>query len=312
MGLRVLYVARHLSGGADDEGAVQHAFNALSHNVVAVQEHDDGKILHEASKPNWCDFLLMNKWSNHQLLSKIKIAKVCYFWDLVDWPRDASLARRCEERKQWMARTVPLVDLMFCTDGDWVAQDTSGKLHYLPQGADGRITGRGQQFFATSHPAHQQGPNILFTGIAGSGGVERASFVKEMRDRWGNNFQCIERGTYREHLQELIARTKIVVAPDSPVTHRYASNRIYNTLGFGGFLLHPYSDIIAEQYKDGQEIRFYNCREHLHVLIRDYLQLDGARALIQEAGLKATVERHLYQHRVAEMVRIIGERLGVK
>lgn len=235
----------------------------------------------------------------------MKCPKVFWWFDLINFP-DPTIARRCRARRLWMKTVLPHVDLGFVTDGTWQAGNGGGKLIWLPQGADGRIVGRG---FSTRPPALTPVP-ILFTGIR-DGGIGRASFVDEMQARYGGDFRHVNSGVYRRALADLIASSEIVVAPDAPVSGRYWSNRVYNALGFGAFLLHPYCGGLASQYEDRREIVYYRSRGELHELIAYYRQRPEERRAIADAGLARTLREHTYEHRVASLIQTVRERLGV-
>ncbi len=303
----------------DDEGAIIHALRELGHEVTPCREEMARRWLPKME----ADLLLFHKLHAPDLLEAIRPRfKRIAFWyfDLVDFP-DPLLAARCEMRRRWMTDTVPLVDLGFCTDGDWVANSrrlrmgsvvaAADKLRWLPQGADERLVGRGNEFSFQSMlglPPNLRSPDILFTGIGRGGGRQRVTFVEEMRERWGDRFVHVERGVHGETLKELVARSKVVVAPDSPVTDRYWSNRVWLLLGFGAFLLHPWSNQLAGMYEDGKELRYYCDRKELHGLISFFLDRGASeRKAISDAALQRTKAQHLYRHRCEELIRQVEE-----
>lgn len=296
MPLTIGYVANHEAGGADDEGAITHALQSLGHCVQRVRQRKGYTI-----KKIHTDFVLFHHWHDYAAIEKLERPKVAWTFDLVQYP-DPMLARRNEERVAWMRRLAGVADLVFSTDGDWVAQDQTGKLVWLPQGADERVVGRGMA---------DEGAPLLFTGISRGGGQGRVEFVLQMQERYGDQFRHIQKGVYREQLRDLIAGTDIVLAPSAPVTHAYWSNRVYNVLGFGGFLLHPYSERLSHHYKDGTEIMYYRDAEHLHRLIREYRDDHTGRQRIATAGLERTQRQHLYRHRCERLVAVVKERLGL-
>ena len=151
--------------------------------------------------------------------------------------------------------------------------------------------------------------DLLFTGIGRGGGQGRENFVAEMDHKYGARFKHIYKGVHQETLRDLIAASRIVVAPDAPATDNYFSNRVYLTLGFGGFLLHPYCAELTKQYRDAEEIRFYHSRQHLHELIAFYLPRPDVRQAIATAGLKRTLDEHMYYHRVKTLVEVVKRRL---
>lgn len=292
--MKISYLAKHDSGGNDDEGAISNALEVLGHSVDRLRETKG----HNAHKLEG-DLLLFHKWFDPASLNKVSLPRVFWYFDLVDYP-DPTLSRRNMTRKQWMGFTTPLIDIGFCTDGDWVAKDDSSKLTHLFQGADQRYIGLGTD--------KGDGPDILFTGIYKNAGVGRGSFVAEMQQRYGDKFQQVT-GVHQRALADLLASSKIVVAPDHPITERYWSNRVYLTLGFGGFLLHPYSPLLAQHYKDGEEIVFYHSRQDLHDKINHFLFRKEERDAIRQAAFERTKAQHTYVHRCRDLIETIEETL---
>lgn len=295
--MNILYIAKHDSGDNDDEGAITHAIESLGHKVYRLGEHKGIKA-HKFLRTAKCDFVLFHKWRDMPTLASIKEPKVFWYFDLVNYP-DRTLFGRNQTRIGWMKDILPLVDLGFCTDGDWVASDTTGKLILLRQGADIRNAGKGT-------PSPDRTP-ILFTGIR-HGGIERARSVDALVSRYGPRF-VQQRGVHGRALADLIASSNIVVAPEGPATDRYWSNRVYLTLGFGGFLLHPYCRELLTDYENGKEILFYKDRQDLFDKIDKYLLLPQERKVISEAALARTLKEHTYTHRVETLINIVKERL---
>lgn len=288
--MKILYVAKHHQRSSnDDEGSVSYALQALGHEVIEMQEQHGARDINK----HRADFVLFHHWRECTVASRLP--KVFWCFDLIDYP-DPSIEVRCKTRVRWAEQARDASIIGFHTDGDWVARDTTGKLHWLMQGADERIVGRGDPKRVTSKF------DILFTGMSRGGGRLRESFVEEMHHRWSSKFTQIPAGSYRETLASVLANTKIAVAPDSPCTPRYWSNRVYTTLGFGGFLLHPYCDGLLHHYT-ANELAMYGDREHLHSIIDYFLAMTAEqRTEISERGMQRTMKDHLYRHRVAELI----------
>lgn len=298
--MRIVYIANHDSGGNDDEGAITHALTSLGHEVQRVREVKGNRAVNLDG-----DMLLFHKWCDPVALQRFRgrMPRVFWYFDLVDWP-DATLAGRNVGRLQWMEQVMPHVERGYCTDGDW-AKRHPGKLRMLRQGADGRIVGRAA--WTECCPLCEQphkGFDLLFTGTP-KGGVRRQQFVVEMQKRWGSSFKHVASGLHRERLASVISGTRIVVAPPSPVTDLYWSNRVYNALGFGAFLLHPRCKGIEEEYSDLRDIVCYDSMQDLHGKIERFLTEPILRAEIGTSGLKRTRMEHCYVHRCARLVREI-------
>ena len=121
-------------------------------------------------------------------------------------------------------------------------------------------------------------------------------------------------------LKEVVSRTRVVVAPDHPVTDRYFSNRLFLMLGFGAFLLHPRSKAAEFMYRNDGEVIFYGSRIDLHEYIEIALSASSLSAAIRkkvaEAGLERTKREHLYRHRcitlIQEVERVLAQKDQVK
>jgi hypothetical protein len=226
---------------------------------------------------------------------------VFWYFDLVNFP-DPALATRCQRRVEWLEEATQIADLGFMNDGDWVAQDTSGKLHVLHEGADERFIGKGDG--SKAPPA-----KIVFVG-APWGGAKRTSCIQELQARYGHDFAVIgardRDRVYQRDLANVLANVDITVAPDGPVTDRYWSNRCFLMTAFGKFLVHPYCRELAKDYVDDQEIMFYRDRQQLFRLIDFYLEHPEEREAIAAAGMKATAGRHTYRNRLTKMLEIVA------
>lgn len=109
-----------------------------------------------------------------------------------------------------------------------------------------------------------------------------------------------------ERLRDLYASTKVNVG-DSCLAGgatRYWSDRIPETLGRGGFLLHPYVEGIEDHFTDGTHLRLWNHGDfdELGRLIDYYLEHDDERRAIAEAGQAHVLEHHTYTVRARQIV----------
>lgn len=296
--MRIGYVGKHEDTNSnDEEGAIYHALQQLGHRVDRLRE--------SRGRNAWkirCDMLLFHKWHDVVTLKKCGAPKVFWYFDLVEF-KDRTMRERSQSRGAWMKAIIPRVDLGFCTDGDWVKKDQTGKLVWLPQGADQRVAGRG----APLGEDEEAPPPILFTGTR-YGGRERESWVNEMSINYRTAFNHVTGGVHGDALKNLIAKSSIVVAPDAPITHHYWSNRVYLMLGYGAFLLHPYCIDLASQYTHGQEIVFYKNRADLHDKIKRYYNDAEERRRISDNALSRTLREHTYINRCRELIRRFEER----
>lgn len=289
---KIAYIAKHDSGDNDDEGSITHALRELGHTVQKIQE---SRVRRIPSGSIRADFVLFN---HSKQLRDIKRASgdipiVCWCFDAIH-QEDPKLTLRTRERSRWATQVTEMCTLAFFTDGDWVEQDRTGKLHWLMQGADERVIGPGK---------NRNRYEILFAGAVGHGGL-REAFLKKLKIKYGSSLhiQGTAKRVYRREYADLVCSTKINLAPLYPVTNTYWSNRVYVVSGFGGFLLHPRSSKLEEQYTDGEEIVYYNDERDLYDKIEYYLPREDERQRIATNALRRTERDHLYRHRCKTLV----------
>src|SRR5205823_14840551 len=103
-----MYVAKHNSGGNDDEGAICYALTELGHQVTCIAEDGGRKDAVRLQADH--DFLLFHKWSDWDVLSRLSIQKVFFYFDMVD-SHDPTLAGRYSDRREWTVNAYTVADL---------------------------------------------------------------------------------------------------------------------------------------------------------------------------------------------------------
>lgn len=302
--MRILYLARFGQRHSNqDEEAIAWALADLGHEVIRVDEPASRGRRHAnpaAYVRTRADFILFHHYGDWAQLSRFPHPKVFWLFDLVHWP-DPALAGRNAARAAWLQRATEVCAVGFCTDGDAVARDTSGKLVWLPQGADGRLCAAGS--------SRGTAADVLFTGIGRGGGLAREQFVHAMRARYAHNFLHVERGIHGRPLADLVAACPLAVAPPAPVTDRYCSNRVFLLSGFGACLLHPKCEYLRGCYEDGREIVYYDGMDDLHARVAHLLSRPEERSRIAAAALARTLAEHTYRHRVERLIAAVKGRL---
>lgn len=162
--------------------------------------------------------------------------------------------------------------------------------------------------------------DVIFVGNADSYHPEwpyRAQLVDWLQETYGRRFRCwgsrgggIVRGRM---LNDLYASAKVVVGdsfcPDFKHP-RYWSDRIAETLGRGGFLIHPRIEGLEWHYSDGDHLRLYDYGDFdtLKELIDYYVANDDERRQIAVRGLERTKSEHTYTHRLREALSVLYDR----
>jgi hypothetical protein len=304
--MRILYVGKHGPRDNQDEDAITHGFRRLGHSVDCIGTVESHVHIRKCRRENFpYDFILFN--NGFSGAGKLVKAEHQYFrfvlwnFDMVS-SDDPEWRSKSQLRRQWMNEITPYLFLGFCSDGDWVAQDRSGTLIHMMQGADERYVGYGD--------ADHKEPPVIFTGSPI--GVKRKKCLELLKAKYKECFALIgDTAKTKYHGRELaniFASTKVVVAPDGPCTDRYWSNRVYLTLGLGGFLIHPYCRELMDHYTP-EELTYYNNQEELHSLIDHYLYHPEEREARRLAGHQKTLSHHLYRHRCEQLVRTVQERM---
>lgn len=320
--MKILYLAKLDAQDNQDEIAIAYALSKLGHDVVRVHEKRRHRTPQQQAflESGAADLCLFHK---HEVVSELaalaKRMPLCFwYFDMVrSVVNDPSLLKRSETRVRWMYDVVPHVVAGFCTDGDWVESmnaDPSGpafigdKLVWLMQGADERYVGFGRidgVKEAVSAP-------ILFTGMKHHG-RDRANHVDHLQERYREDFQVMGDGgpRRRKHGRELadaFASTEVVVAPNGPNTDRYWSNRVYLTLGLGGFLIHPYCAGLLDHYTHDQLV-MYRSVDECDELIDFYRRHPEGRFEMRAKGYARTVLDNLYRHRCETLLQVVKERV---
>jgi hypothetical protein len=324
--MKILYVCNTSDVDNRDETAIAHALARQGHEVESVHEirrHRGGK--DPVAMSAAFDAALFHKWATVSEIAGLKCPAIFWFFDLLSpLDNDPTLAARSAVRERWLADVLALPNVILgaLTDGDAVARDRTGKLIWLMQGFDGRNAHLAAEAAPTTF-----GSEVLFAGMVNHG-QRRAAHVAHLQRRFGKRFGVVgdsgARGrVHGKELADLFASAKVVIAPDGPQTSRYASNRSTLVLGLGGFLLHPYCDVVAKMYEPNRELAYYPssdgaplgspaCRERWErcdELIRHYLRHPEERDRLRKAGHEATLRKNLYEHRVAELIAEVKRRL---
>jgi hypothetical protein len=113
-----------------------------------------------------------------------------------------------------------------------------------------------------------------------------------------------------EALRDLYASVKVVVGDSCNVPWNpcYWSDRIPETLGRGGFLLHPHVDGL--QFVDGDHLVTWQANDwqELNQKIGRYLADPDERAHIAAQGRRHVLEHHTYEVRMRQLVDLLRAR----
>lgn len=142
----------------------------------------------------------------------------------------------------------------------------------------------------------------------------RRQLIDWLKTRYGGNFRLYGADTSvirGRALNDLYATAKLVVGDSLCLGFNhplYWSDRIYETVGRGGFLIHPYVPGIEEHFTDGFHCVFYQYGDFdgLEGAIKFWLDQPERRKLIRQAGVTHVYEHHTYHNRMERMLEIVG------
>lgn len=122
---------------------------------------------------------------------------------------------------------------------------------------------------------------------------------------YGVGGRAIIRG---KQLNDLYASATVVVGDSVDLRGYYWSDRIYETIGRGGFLIHPWIEGIGEEFSDGHHCRFYDRGSFADIreIIDHYLAHPDEARRIANDGQEMVANRCTYRHRLTEALEQMG------
>lgn len=188
---------------------------------------------------------------------------------------------------------------------DWFNENTEVKGRFMPAGVFDQ-----EVYMAKPEPKY----NVIFVGSRGyhKEWQYRPQLIDWLRDTYKERFTLVggdgDIPTTRGHaLNQLYADTKVVIGDtlcknfDYPY---YLSDRIFETTGRGGFLIHPIIKGLDRYFTKNEVVQYHFGEfDELKYLIDYYLENDLERETIRHAGFLRTKFNHTYKHRWQEILK---------
>lgn len=284
---------------------------SLGHSVIRIQENN--------SNPFWQEevlnsdlFLFTRTWGNLVTIEHLENFKnhgvntVSYHLDLY-----IGLKRQEGLKNDPFWRT----DFVFTPDGDPESQkifESMGINHFYMK------PGVFKNECKILEPNNDKTINgdIVFVGSGAYMHKEwpyRKQLIQWLKKNYKTQFKKYghpERTIRNEELNQLYSNSKVVVGDSLCLNFKkpyYWSDRVYETLGRGGFIIHPYIKGMDEEFKDGENIVFYdfNNWNQLKEKIDFYLAYPARRKAIQNNGFKFVKNNSTYHNRLSKMLEIV-------
>jgi hypothetical protein len=291
------------------KNCIAHAARALGWQVTVLQD-DAVTIGRVITACEGADLLLWARSHHHSPIGDVES-----MWRAVEAGGTATAAVHLDlywgvpHRQQqigrdpwWKARHV------FTADGNPEHQrlfEQRGVRHHwlVPPAAD-RYAGRGEH-------RNDYATDLLFVGTCGRAhtGTGRRELLDWARHRYNGRFRWRGRagrdGIWGRDLADLYTSAAVVLG-DSVPCPRYWSDRVSNTLGMGGVLVHPDVDGLAEQYGDAVVTYPRGNMRALAGILDDLLADPNRREQLRQQGVRTVANRHLWRHRLPEIARTCG------
>ena len=154
--------------------------------------------------------------------------------------------------------------------------------------------------------------------------THRPQLIEHLQRKWGRH--CAfwpKRGEHAvrgQDLQDLYASVDVVIGDSCLVgnSRRYMSDRVPETIGRGGVLIHPYTEgldgkthytggIPWVEYLEGEDLATFMPFEfkELDQKIEHLLDSPSERALLRTNGMEKTLEYHTYEKRVETIIEVV-------
>lgn len=139
----------------------------------------------------------------------------------------------------------------------------------------------------------------------------RKELITFLQSTYGKQFGHFGHNSSIRHLElnKLVSRLKIVVG-DSVYSPNYWSNRVYEIIGRGGFLIMPRIPGLEHEFIPYQHYIPYDWGDWagLKKKIDYFLVHDSEREAIRKAGFEHCKANHTYKHRCEKMLEVLKER----
>jgi len=286
--MRIVYI-----GNFDymwDEEHVARCFEKLGHEVMRVPEKKPMGVIVPAILEFKPDFVLWAKLRVGRPSEIIRICKenniktVCWIWDLY-----FGYQREHQIKNNNMFKA----DLVFTSDDgheeDWKEHGIAHKC--IRQGIYDEE--------AVLLPTEEKEHDVVFVGSENPLNEDRTKLFKDFDFKWFGKKDTNEVRGMR--LNELYTKTKIVIG-DSVYSPHYWSNRVVETLGRGGFLIHQEVEGLKEAYPHLVTYKRGDYKD-LKEKIAYYLGNDKEREEIIKKNYEWVLDNHLCSLKCKELCK---------
>jgi len=319
--MRIVLVGNH-SVDYSSENHHKKSLESLGHEVIALQEGiaTGEEILQQANGSQLLVFIHTHGWSTPGM-SLVEVLQQCkalgiptmtYHLDL--W---FGIQRQKDLDEDGFYKNIGHFFTVDKLMAEWFNENTEVKGHYLQAGVFD------QECLAYNSYNSDTGVmwperDIVFVGSKGYHHEWhwRSQLIEWLKETYGERFTHVggdgSTGTVRGiSLNVLYGNAKIAVGDSLCLNFDYPyywSDRVYETLGRGGFMIHPYIKGLEEHFEDGKHLVFFKFGDFddLKSKIDYYLEHDDEREKIRKAGHEHVKANHTYKNRWTEIIKELG------
>lgn len=226
-----------------DEEYIAQSLEELGHEVVRIEDSLGNPLIEVLAAE--ADFVLCAKLHIRGADNFVSTLKQ-YGIPLVSWTFD--LWWDYEPRKQKISSEAFFkADLVLTTDGGHDEEFKRAGINHklLRQGIYWKEAGY------SKHKGRAEDIDVLFVGSHNPSHPNRKAMIDRLMGKYGRRFLWVGHtnsdAARSTALNDLFCRAKVVMG-DSVYSPLYWSNRIYETTGRGGFIIHPYTEGINEEF----------------------------------------------------------------
>jgi hypothetical protein len=290
------------------------SLESLGHNVTRLQETEINaeNILAHALRSDLFVWIHTHGWNTPGLLSMEKVLDTLKENNIPSMTYHLDLWFGLQRQKDLEVMPVyKKIGHFFTVDSkmaQWFNEETDVKGHYLPAGVFGE---------ECIHKDSTKKKDVIFVGSKKyhPEWQYRTQLVDWLDKVYGDRFEHYGNGGVESarglKLNKLYWSTKVVVGDTLCLNFNYPdywSDRIYETLGRGGFLIHPYIPGIEKEFVDREHVVFYEYGnfDQLKELVDYYLTHEEEREEIRKAGHELVKNNYTYRHRWQHIFKELG------
>ncbi len=302
--LKIFYIGSF--GKLWDEEGIARAFEAKGCQVFRFEENNLKYVpMKEMLAQHRPDFVFWAKFKSDprmryyvlQAIREAKVKTVCYMPDLY-W----GLSRQWKAEK----RQPPFcANFVLSPDGGNDAKWKENKINHFTV-----RQGIPEEYCYMEKPDPKYAFDVVFVGQLNPGFPYRRALIEWLRSEYKERFRWIGKlnsDEMRGHeLNKLYISSKVIVG-DSVYSAFYWSNRIYETIGRGGFIVHPKIPGLEQEFEAYKHFVPYNYNDFksLREVIGYFLAHDSEREKIAAAGFEHVKHHHTLNHRCEQILKII-------